>query len=71
MPQATDIQRDELPGGKRSRVIARVDRFAGTASEWDLVARRSPGFTHFHLYGWRAVIERVFGHECIYLARLG
>jgi FemAB-related protein (PEP-CTERM system-associated) len=49
-------------------VIARVDRFSGTASEWDTVARRSSGFTHFHLYGWRAVMERVFGHECIYLA---
>jgi len=49
-------------------VIARVDRFTGTASEWDGVARSSPGFTHFHLYGWREVMERVFGHECIYLA---
>jgi serine/alanine adding enzyme len=66
--QATDVQREELPGGKRSRVIARVDRFSGTASEWDTIARASPGFTHFHLYGWRAVMERVFGHECIYLA---
>lgn len=49
-------------------MIARVDRFLGTASEWDSIARSSPGFTHFHLYGWRAVMERVFGHECIYLA---
>ena len=68
MPQATDIQREELPGGKRGRVIARIDRFSGTAGEWDTVARGSPGFTHFHLYGWRSVMERVFGHECIYLA---
>jgi FemAB-related protein (PEP-CTERM system-associated) len=49
-------------------VIARVERFAGSADEWDALARRSPGFTHFHLYGWRSVMERVFGHECIYLA---
>jgi serine/alanine adding enzyme len=68
VPQATDIQREELPGGKRSRVIARIDRFSGTAGEWDTIARGSPGFTHFHLYGWRSVMERVFGHECIYLA---
>ena len=68
MSQASDVHHNELAGDQRSRVIARVDRFSGTASEWDTVARRSPGFTHFHLYGWRAVIERVFGHECIYLA---
>ncbi|MEP7064400.1 MAG: FemAB family XrtA/PEP-CTERM system-associated protein [Gemmatimonadota bacterium] len=49
-------------------MIARVDRFSGAASQWDTLARGSPGFTHFHLYGWRAVMERVFGHECIYLA---
>jgi len=49
-------------------VIARIDRFSGTAGEWDGLARGSPGFTHFHLYGWRLVMERVFGHECIYLA---
>jgi serine/alanine adding enzyme len=66
--QASDVHHSELAGNQRSRVIARVDRFTGTASEWDTVARRSPGFTHFHLYGWRAVIERVFSHECLYLA---
>lgn len=49
-------------------MISRVERFAGTPGEWDALARRSSGFTHFHLYGWRAVMERVFGHECIYLA---
>ena len=49
-------------------MISRVERFAGSPDEWDALARRSSGFTHFHLYGWRAVMERVFGHECIYLA---
>jgi serine/alanine adding enzyme len=68
VPQASDVLRDEWSGGKRRRVIARVDRFTGAASEWDDLAQRSPGFTHFHRYGWRAVMERVFGHECIYLA---
>ena len=68
MPQASDVLRDEQQGGQRRRVIARVERFAGAAPEWDALARRSSGFTHFHLYGWRAVMERVFGHECIYLA---
>jgi FemAB-related protein (PEP-CTERM system-associated) len=45
-----------------------IERFQGEAAEWDGLVRRSAGWTHFHLYGWRAVMERVFGHECIYLA---
>ncbi|HEU4642457.1 MAG TPA: FemAB family XrtA/PEP-CTERM system-associated protein [Gemmatimonadaceae bacterium] len=45
----------------------RVGTFAGAAGEWDALARSSPGFTHFHLHGWKGVMERVFGHECIYL----
>jgi FemAB-related protein (PEP-CTERM system-associated) len=45
-----------------------VGRFEGPASEWDDFVRVQPGWTHFHLHGWRTVIERVFGHDCIYLA---
>jgi serine/alanine adding enzyme len=45
----------------------RVDRFAGTPEEWDAFVRTIPGWTHFHLIGWRTLIERVFGHECLYL----
>ena len=49
-----------------------VDRFAGSADEWDAVVRdaghAAPGdWTHFHLYGWRTVIGEVLGHECPYL----
>jgi FemAB-related protein (PEP-CTERM system-associated) len=29
---------------------------------------RQPGWTHFHLFGWKTVIERSLGHECLYLA---
>lgn len=36
-------------------------------SEWDDFARQQPGFTHFHLHGWRTVLEKVFGHQCLYL----
>jgi FemAB-related protein (PEP-CTERM system-associated) len=46
----------------------RIERFSGTATEWDGFVRAQHGWTHFHLYGWRTVIDRVFGHECIYLA---
>jgi FemAB-related protein (PEP-CTERM system-associated) len=41
-------------------------RFEGAADEWDGFVRGQPGWTHFHLYGWRRVFEQVFGHECCY-----
>jgi serine/alanine adding enzyme len=47
--------------------MCHVERFNGKASEWDDFARPQAGYTHFHRYGWRSVMQRVFGHECIYL----
>jgi serine/alanine adding enzyme len=44
-----------------------VSRFEGQSAEWDEFVRAQSDWTHFHLYGWRTVIERVFRHECIYL----
>jgi serine/alanine adding enzyme len=46
----------------------RVELYSGTAAEWDAFVDRAPGATHCHRYGWRAVMERAFGHECVYLA---
>jgi len=40
-------------------------------SSWDEFVRSRSGWTHFHLYGWKGVVERVFGHECIYLTQIG
>lgn len=45
-----------------------VERFAGPENEWDTFAAQQDGYTHFHRYRWRDLMERVFGHECIYLA---
>jgi FemAB-related protein (PEP-CTERM system-associated) len=45
-----------------------LSRFNASASEWDAFVRAQSGWTHFHLYGWRTVIERTFRHECVYLA---
>jgi FemAB-related protein (PEP-CTERM system-associated) len=45
----------------------RVERFEGSAAEWDDAVRRFDGWTHVHLHGWRTVIQRTFGHECPYL----
>ena len=44
-----------------------VGPFRGSVDEWNAFARSAPGWTHFHLAGWRAVVERVHGHECPYL----
>jgi FemAB-related protein (PEP-CTERM system-associated) len=49
-------------------VSVSVERFDGLEKEWDEFASSQPGYTHFHRLRWRALIERVFGHECIYLA---
>lgn len=45
-----------------------VAPFEGSASEWDRFVRGQRGWTHFHLFGWRGVLERVFRHDCVYLA---
>lgn len=45
-----------------------VSPYIGANAAWDEFVRSAPGWTHFHLIGWKTVIERVFGHECIYLA---
>jgi serine/alanine adding enzyme len=35
--------------------------------EWDALVRQSVHSTHFHLAGWRRVMQSHFGHECVYL----
>jgi FemAB-related protein (PEP-CTERM system-associated) len=45
-----------------------VERFGGSAEEWDSFVRSAAGWTHFHLHGWRDVISGSFGHDCPYLA---
>jgi len=47
---------------------ASVTLFDGPGAEWDAFVRRQPGWTNFHLHGWREVIARVFGHRTPYLA---
>jgi len=38
----------------------------GSLSMWDAFAAAAPGGTFCHLAGWRAVMENVLGHECLY-----
>jgi len=44
-----------------------ISSFDGPADKWDGFVRAQSGWTHFHLYGWRRVMETVLGHECMYL----
>src|SRR5450759_2568606 len=48
--------------------MIRVEKFTGPYEDWDTFAAAQSGYTHFHRLRWRTVIERVFGHECVYLA---
>lgn len=45
-----------------------IERYQGAAAEWDSFGAAQPGWTHFHRYGWRTAMDRVFSHETPYLA---
>ncbi len=45
-----------------------VDEFRGPAEAWDGFVRTQAAWTHCHLHGWKTVMERALGHECLYLA---
>ena len=44
-----------------------VEVFSGSPAEWDEFVRSSEGWTHCHLWGWRAVMQQALGHETLYL----
>lgn len=44
-----------------------IEKFRGAAAEWDGFVRAQPGWTHFHLAGWRDVIADVHGHQAPFL----
>ena len=48
-------------------MMSAVELYRGRSEEWDAFVRGCDGWTHFHLSGWRKVMEQVFGHECPYL----
>jgi FemAB-related protein (PEP-CTERM system-associated) len=49
------------------RLTLRVERYAGTAGQWDAFVRAQPDWTHNHLYGWRTVMQKSMGHDSPYL----
>jgi serine/alanine adding enzyme len=38
------------------------------AADWDAFVHAHPEATGYHLWGWREIFERTFGHEACYLA---
>ena len=48
-----------------------AERYAGDGPEWDRFAVPQPGFTHFHQFGWKSILEDVFGHQCLYFVARG
>src|SRR4051812_24736514 len=49
----------------------RVETYSGSSWQWNDFARRQPGYTHYHRYEWRSVMERVLGHQCMYRVARG
>lgn len=66
----TDAQR----GAQATQPVAAADVEPTDVSatvdgaEWDAYVSKAPRATRYHLWVWRSVFERVFGHETIYLA---
>jgi serine/alanine adding enzyme len=51
--------------------VSDVRPFDGAPAAWDAFVRSAAGWSHFHLWGWKSVLERTHGHECIFLAARG
>lgn len=45
--------------------------YEGDGRDWDAYVRSNVESTNYHLFGWKAVIERSFGHKAYYLAARG
>lgn len=50
-----------------TRALEVLGPAAADAARWDSFVREQPGGTFFHLYAWRSVLERAFGHRTHYL----
>ncbi len=46
----------------------RVERYTGSAEQWDDFVRAQIGWTHNHLLGWRTIMRQSMGHDAPYLA---
>lgn len=44
--------------------------YQGTKAQWDEYVFHHPQGSFFHLYGWKEVVEKTFGHQSFYLMAL-
>lgn len=44
-----------------------IQRYQGDGSDWDAYVADHPDSVLYHLYGWRSVMEKSFGHATYYL----
>ncbi|MGH7561384.1 MAG: FemAB family XrtA/PEP-CTERM system-associated protein [Gemmatimonadales bacterium] len=45
-----------------------VGPWTGSPEEWDRFVQSARGSTQCHRFGWKSLLESVFGHECLYYA---
>lgn len=69
------VSRDSATTGcpttsRSPRLTLRVERYAGPPDRWDEFVRSQTGWTHFHLFGWRNVMQHAMGHDTPYLAAI-
>lgn len=63
-PMTTEVLPSSLPPASALRVTELSAQHHGA---WDAYVRRSAHGTPFHLLAWRRAVERIFGHEPLYL----
>jgi FemAB-related protein (PEP-CTERM system-associated) len=56
-----------ITASSSTELSLRVQRYDGPASHWDDFVRKQPGWTHFHLHGWRDIMRDVMRHDAPYL----
>jgi FemAB-related protein (PEP-CTERM system-associated) len=62
----TDVAEPEAVA-HRDRTLSVAAATAADRAAWDAFVTTNPRVVGYHEWAWRDVIERTFGHECIYL----
>lgn len=63
------LRKRSAPKGFDNKLVSHYIKFADAADrgKWDGYARKHPDASLFHLFGWRDVISRTYGHKTYYL----
>ena len=48
-------------------IVRRIDCNGNEASRWDTYVLENPGSSHYHLSGWKRVIENTYGSRSVYM----